>query len=333
MDNNTHNRRAEFYNDLPREVVEFLMRDDEKTLDIKEEKLNTNNIDESITHVHTVKHAQTATPEVHTPEPEPLHEEKPAIEIDLDLPSEEDAPEEETTISKTLSFLEFGTEEVPEKPIEHENVEASKEAVQKSKDELDGIVSEKKDAVRSRRKNYDDINEDPERIQKTVELDNMFDHKKAKRKKRGGSGAGLIIALIVFIVAAGYFGYQYMVLSKDMVKSETIAAEAADLQTKYEELKLENMSLSAEVETLKADLKLMEERAVKAEEALPKESEETTEETAPTTTTYTVEKGDTFWSIAQKFYGNGAEYGKILTANNLRESSPLSQGDTLIIPN
>ena len=32
-------------------------------------------------------------------------------------------------------------------------------------------------------------------------------------------------------------------------------------------------------------------------------------------TTYTVKKGDNLWNLAKKFYGNGADYGKIYEAN------------------
>lgn len=48
--------------------------------------------------------------------------------------------------------------------------------------------------------------------------------------------------------------------------------------------------------------------------------------------TYTVGPGDSFWSIAQKVYGNGSKYNLILQANNLTEKSTLRVGSVLIIP-
>ena len=48
--------------------------------------------------------------------------------------------------------------------------------------------------------------------------------------------------------------------------------------------------------------------------------------------TYTVQAGDTYWSIATKMYGNGAYYERILKANNLTENDKLREGMTLTIP-
>lgn len=50
------------------------------------------------------------------------------------------------------------------------------------------------------------------------------------------------------------------------------------------------------------------------------------------TTEYTVQQGETPWSMAQKFYGNGAEYTKILEANGLQEGENIKPGDVLKIP-
>ena len=47
---------------------------------------------------------------------------------------------------------------------------------------------------------------------------------------------------------------------------------------------------------------------------------------------YTVQQGDTPWTMAQKFYGNGAEYTKILEANGLQEGANIQPGDVLKIP-
>jgi LysM repeat protein len=48
--------------------------------------------------------------------------------------------------------------------------------------------------------------------------------------------------------------------------------------------------------------------------------------------TYTVQANDSYWSIAQKMYGNGNKYNLILQANNLTEKSKLRVGSVLIIP-
>lgn len=36
--------------------------------------------------------------------------------------------------------------------------------------------------------------------------------------------------------------------------------------------------------------------------------------------TYTTVKGDTLWGIAQKYYGSGIQYRKIMTANRMKNT-------------
>lgn len=51
-------------------------------------------------------------------------------------------------------------------------------------------------------------------------------------------------------------------------------------------------------------------------------------------TTYPVEKGDTLWGIAKKFYGNGSKYTKIYEANKDKIKNPnlIYVGQVLTIP-
>lgn len=55
---------------------------------------------------------------------------------------------------------------------------------------------------------------------------------------------------------------------------------------------------------------------------------------APSARTYTVQKGDTLWAIAAKFYGKGAEYSKIYSANAGKISNPnqIYPGQVLTLP-
>jgi len=50
--------------------------------------------------------------------------------------------------------------------------------------------------------------------------------------------------------------------------------------------------------------------------------------------TYTVVKGDTFWAIAKRFYGNGSLYTKISNANTDKIKNPnlIYPGQVLTIP-
>jgi len=51
--------------------------------------------------------------------------------------------------------------------------------------------------------------------------------------------------------------------------------------------------------------------------------------------TYTVKPGDSLWKIAQEYYGNGAQYPKIIAGNPGRlkdEKTVIHPGDVLTIP-
>lgn len=52
----------------------------------------------------------------------------------------------------------------------------------------------------------------------------------------------------------------------------------------------------------------------------------------PTTIAYTVQPGDTLWAIAQRFYGNGAQYRVIAQFNHLADPNLIFPGQVLHIP-
>lgn len=47
---------------------------------------------------------------------------------------------------------------------------------------------------------------------------------------------------------------------------------------------------------------------------------------------YVVQKGDTLWAIAKKYYGNGNQYPKIVKANNIKNPDLIYPGQKLLIP-
>jgi LysM repeat protein len=48
--------------------------------------------------------------------------------------------------------------------------------------------------------------------------------------------------------------------------------------------------------------------------------------------TYTVERGDSLWAIAERFYGDGDKYTRIAKANNITNPDRINPGQKIIIP-
>ena len=63
----------------------------------------------------------------------------------------------------------------------------------------------------------------------------------------------------------------------------------------------------------------------------PNEVPKAEEEESEPMQTYTTVQGDRLWNIAKKFYGNGAKYKKIMTANGMKNTI-IKPGMVLVIP-
>lgn len=65
-------------------------------------------------------------------------------------------------------------------------------------------------------------------------------------------------------------------------------------------------------------------------------AEVTPPKTTPTVSTryYTIQKGDTLWGIATKYYGNGSQYTKIYNANKsiIKNANLIYPGQKIVIP-
>lgn len=75
-------------------------------------------------------------------------------------------------------------------------------------------------------------------------------------------------------------------------------------------------SLSVDVLRKNFEWKTSKEEEPKAQPVTPKPEPKKQE------TTYTVKKGDTLWAISKRFYGNGADYMKIVNANKDKIKDP-----------
>ncbi len=99
-----------------------------------------------------------------------------------------------------------------------------------------------------------------------------------------------------------------------VVSGDTLSAIANRYGTTYQELAkyngIENLDLIFPGQVIR----------------IPKNKEDNSK------TYYTVQKGDTLWAIAEKFYGNGEQYKKIADANGIENPEMIFPNQTLYIP-
>ena len=187
------------------------------------------------------------------------------------------------------------------------------------------------------RPRYEDI--DFEERAKQEHLDSLYeddyDDYRGGRKSKLPLILGIVgLVLIVFLI------FKTVTLSSQLEEAQQKVTETQDLNEKYEQVQLEKMQLQEELDALKNP------DGTKTEETTEGDSESASTTTGDSgsssssssstsssgTTEYTVQDGDTPWTMAQKFYGNGAEYTKILEANGLTEGANIQPGDVLKIP-
>ena len=185
------------------------------------------------------------------------------------------------------------------------------------------------------RPRYEDI--DFEERAKQEHLDSLYeddyDDYRGGRKSKLPLILGIVgLVLIVFLI------FKTVTLSSQLEEAQQKVTETQDLNEKYEQVQLEKMQLQEELDALKNP------DGTKTEETTDGDSESSSTTTGDSESSsssssstsssgmkeYTVQDGETPWSMAQKFYGNGAEYTKILEANGLQEGENIKPGDVLV---
>lgn len=185
---------------------------------------------------------------------------------------------------------------------------------------------------RNRRNHYDDY--DLTRGAKQMDLDELYNDDYEDEESisfHPGKKLGVVFSLIV-IVLIGFLGFRCISLSGKLKEAQKTIAEHDDLSEKYQTLEMDNLKLKEEIETLKSG----------GTTVAPGEGEQQQQnnDTSQTATDdpgnfdwYTVTDGDgTWWGLAQKFYGDGTQYTRILEANGKKESDYVKTGDKLKIP-
>ena len=192
------------------------------------------------------------------------------------------------------------------------------------------------------RPRYEDI--DFEERAKQEHLDSLYGDGYDDDYRGGGRSKLPLILGIVGLVLIVFLIFKTVTLSSQLEEAQQKVTETQDLNEKYEQVQLEKMQLQEELDALQnPDGAAAQENT----EGNADDSETTTGDStsgsdsntsssssgsSSGTTEYTVQQGETPWSMARKFYGNGTEYTKILEANGLQEGENIKPGDVLKIP-
>ena len=206
--------------------------------------------------------------------------------------------------------------------------------------------TERPERPRKKRRSIDEKELEISNIEKQANLNELFrEDDDYYDEKHSGFSVARIVAIIAAVVVLAFFIYKVASLSGQVTKLNEQIETYKTMETEYEQMKLDNLSLTEQVESLKDQL-----GGNTSGEGTNGENTENTQNTenngttsnnnsgsvqANTNTgskTYTVQEGDTFWGIATKMYGNGSYYERILKANGLTENDKIKVGMTLTIP-
>lgn len=188
------------------------------------------------------------------------------------------------------------------------------------------------------RPRYEDI--DFEERAKQEHLDSLYGDGYDDDYRGGGRSKLPMILGMIGLVLIIFLIFRTVTLSSQLEEAQQQITETQDLNERYEQVQLEKMQLQEELDALKNP------DGTKTEETTDGDSESSSTTTGDSESSsssssstsssgmkeYTVQDRETPWSMAQKFYGNGAEYTKILEANGLQEGENIKPGDVLKIP-
>ena len=161
--------------------------------------------------------------------------------------------------------------------------------------------------------------------------------KKKKHKKERepfddmGRGKLPMILGVIAVVLIIFLIFRTVSLSSKLEEVQNQLTQSQDYKQKYEDMQLENMQLQEKLDGKDTKTTGNSDTADTKKDT-KKDTKADTASTSSGTKEYTVQKGDTMWTIAQSQLGNGAEYQKILDANGLKESDTLAPGTVIKIP-
>ncbi len=179
--------------------------------------------------------------------------------------------------------------------------------------------------------NYDVQEFDFEAREKQENLDYLYNDTYAYEDETFLSGKGKFVAVLflITVILMVFLLFKTASLSNALELAEAEVEKQKTIETKYETLQLEKLQLEEEINALRYPVEPEAEYIPEEGEAVP-DAGETSD--LSSTTVYTVMAGDSAWSIAQKVYNNGADFKRILDANNMSENDTVTPGMKLTIP-
>lgn len=176
--------------------------------------------------------------------------------------------------------------------------------------------------VNANRKNhaYKDIDFDAKA--KEEELNRLYDDDFEDDEKISlGDYKKIILFSVVVLFVVGFLGYKCVSLSTKLEKAQEELSSMVDINDKYETARMEILTLKDEINRLNG-----------GEPAAGDGTENGDIISSDEYDVYTATASDTYWGMAQKFYGNGTEYTIILEANGLTENDSVKAGQRYKIP-
>lgn len=187
------------------------------------------------------------------------------------------------------------------------------------------------------RNRYEEL--DFEEKAKQEHLDSLYDDYDDEDDYHGGLNKLSIILGMIGLVLIVFLIFKCVSLSSKLEDAQNQVTANEELSSRYEAIQLEKMQLEEQLANLQNPNAEGDTTGSEDTSSVGANTNTNTSSTGGNTTTssgneteYVVQPGDTAWGIAQKVYGNGAEYQKILDANNLKETDTLSDGAKLKIP-
>jgi len=347
MNDNDKEYYEDLYNDLPKEVVDILMqthplmgKDGNTELSRSKRRPSREDIEE----VREARMQQVGN-EINEIRKAPQQEGEPTRYVSRrtrnNMPSMEDTNNGVSTGHKIeqdeyddgIQYVSVMPARKKSKMVEEVAQQTYAPAKRKKSKREDNAFEDFAPVGRNR---YEDM--DFEEKAKQEHLDSLYDEYDDEDEYRGGMSKLSIILGIIGLILIIFLIFKCVSLSSKLEDAQNQVTATEELSGKYEKIQLEKMQLEEQLASLQNPS--AEESVAENEGGQPADETETTttnstdSNTAASgdTTEYVVQKGDTAWSIAQKTLGNGAEFQKILDANNLKETDTIDVGTKLKIP-